>query len=358
DAIVELKPGQIARECSDLGQHHEAGAGWFHRIGWSGVDLFFVLSGFLVTGLLLEEQARVGVADVRRFLIRRAFKIYPSFWAMIAVTLVLRSALQQPVDLRAVACEVLFIQNYGPSLWVSTWSLAVEEHFYIGLAVAFALLNRRRAAPAVDDVIRMVLVALIGVLALRCLTISIVPPRYKLTHWGTHVRLDALMFGALLAYVHHRAPRALATWVRDHRALIGTGSALMLALVFLLADRPPFLGTVGYTLTYLAYGGVLLLTVHQGSSAAPGRGPRALAWIGRHSYGIYLWHLVVSQLVLATIVGATFLPTWVRTLVGRPEIYLAASITIGVAMSKLVELPFLRLRDRFFPAPHRAPAKP
>lgn len=81
-----------------------------------GVDLFFVLRGFLVSGLLFDELAKKGNVRPLRFLIRRGFKIYPAFWLMIALTVAFRTSVR-PL---AVVCELLFLQNYGPGLWVPT----------------------------------------------------------------------------------------------------------------------------------------------------------------------------------------------------------------------------------------------
>jgi peptidoglycan/LPS O-acetylase OafA/YrhL len=127
-------------------------ARWFltpwSRGGWIGVDLFFVLSGFLVSGLLFREHARTGRIDVRRFLFRRAWKIYPAFWLMIGLTLFVQVFIKPlpagPPTLQATLAEFMFVQNYVPGLWGHTWSLAVEEHFYILLAVLFGLLAKRK----------------------------------------------------------------------------------------------------------------------------------------------------------------------------------------------------------------------
>jgi peptidoglycan/LPS O-acetylase OafA/YrhL len=112
------------------------------RGGWIGVDLFFVLSGFLVSGLLFREYDRFGKIDAKRFLIRRGFKIYPPFWLLILTTVVLSLLRGKEVEGQRVAAELLFVQNYLPGVWIHTWSLAVEEHFYILLAFGFLLLAK------------------------------------------------------------------------------------------------------------------------------------------------------------------------------------------------------------------------
>lgn len=114
-----------------------------HTGGWIGVDLFFVLSGFLISGLLFREHRKTGGVRIGRFLARRGFKIYPAFYVMILFTLAVGSLFDQRLPLRDVLAELSFTQNYFGGLWDHTWSLAVEEHFYIGIAALFALLLRR-----------------------------------------------------------------------------------------------------------------------------------------------------------------------------------------------------------------------
>src|SRR5262249_45088549 len=87
-------------------------ADWFRQYGSLGVDLFFVLSGFLVSGLLFREYLSRGRADVGRFLIRRGFKIYPAFYVFIALTVVLRIRLGDSLTLPQILSEALFVQNY------------------------------------------------------------------------------------------------------------------------------------------------------------------------------------------------------------------------------------------------------
>ena len=98
--------------------------------GWTGVDLFFVLSGFLVSGLLFREYQERGAVRPGRFLIRRGFKIYPAFYTMAIPILLLAQA-----PARQVVSELFFVQNYLlPNFFGYTWTLAVEEHFYLLLA--------------------------------------------------------------------------------------------------------------------------------------------------------------------------------------------------------------------------------
>ena len=118
------------------------------RGGWVGVDLFFVLSGFLVSGLLFREYQHKGTISIGRFLIRRGLKIYPAFYFLLAVTVVQTVSRKgtSAISLPAVVAECLFVQNYGPSMLQHSWSLAVEEHFYLLCSLLIFFLTQEPSA--------------------------------------------------------------------------------------------------------------------------------------------------------------------------------------------------------------------
>ena len=106
------------------------------RIGWIGVDLFFVLSGFLISGLLFQEYKDTGTLSIKRFLIRRGLKIYPSFYLLMVLVTCLYFLDRSTVSTEQLALSWVFLQNYytGEKIFMllaHTWSLAVEEHFYL-----------------------------------------------------------------------------------------------------------------------------------------------------------------------------------------------------------------------------------
>ena len=111
--------------------------------GWVGVDLFFVLSGFLISSLLFKEQLQYGTISFKRFFLRRGLKIYPSFYFLFALTIAVYFVTGTHPGLsmkpRTLVDELIFLQNYGPYLWYHCWSLAIEEHFYILLPLALIL---------------------------------------------------------------------------------------------------------------------------------------------------------------------------------------------------------------------------
>ena len=308
----------------------------WRSFGWMGVDLFFVLSGFLVSGLLFAEYRDRGELRPWRFLGRRAFKIYPGFYFLLVVSWFWVGTSQNaPLFLR----EALFVQNYLGFVWNHTWSLAVEEHFYFGLAALLWFIARFGAKPnPFEGLPKLALLVFTVVFSLRVQQFAEFPYGYLLL--PTHFRIDALLFGTVLAYYATFHHERFATWIRRFRWRIGVASAVLLVPCVLLPLENGFIvNTVGLTTNYLGFGGLVAL-------AATAEGPRlsswlvsSLAWLGRHSYSVYLWHSAVSMLT------AAFLPRFI----GWPAsiaAYLVGSIVVGVIAGKAIEFPFLRLRER------------
>ncbi len=313
-----------------------------HRIGWTGVDLFFSLSGFLVTRLLLNEFSRTQAVDAGRFLIRRGFKIYPSFWIMEAVTIVILVLTSTPIRPRALFCELFFLQNYGPGLWGHTWSLAVEEHFYFLLAGLFVWWARKN--PARLPSLRAVVVFMVGltavVLALRVLGLFFIPEGYRAAKFATHVRIDALFAGAVVAYLQHTRAVALEQWVSTWKNLL-RANLLFLTPLFFFGEEGAFFRVISFSLCEVAYVSLLLLAIHATKETST-----RLQWpaaIGQYSYGIYLWHPLVEQYLVRPLLEDKVSPAVLFAILS------VAAIAVGVVLSKAIEFPFLKLRDRLVP---------
>lgn len=334
----------------DIGRGPLEGPSWLEHglrqwqtSGWSGVDLFFVLSGFLISGLLFREFAASGRVRVGRFLVRRGLKIYPSFWVMVLLTVAAALATGQEVAGAGLISELLFVQNYGPTLYGYTWSLAVEEHFYLLLVGLVAW----RACRAQDlrGVLRVVLVALPAILVLRALSAWQWPIGYQSHVHPTHLRLDGLAFGVALGYLAVFHGPALEAWVRRWRwALLACG--LLTPLAAAAPQTTPLVYTLGFTLLYLGAGALLLLARYAPFGEFRGGLVAPLAWVGANSYAIYLWHVHVRDwggglLTLAT--GRTS-PT-----VGGLLLYVVAAVLVGALMTWAIERPALAWRDRHVP---------
>ena len=319
------------------------------RGGWVGVDIFFVLSGFLVSGLLFAEFKARGELSPVRFFVRRAWKIYPPFYLLLAVTVVMYATFRQELRWSWLLSELLFVQSYVPGLWMHTWSLAIEEHFYLLLPVTLLLLVRRR--PAAADPFRPILLLGLGVVALELLlrvaNWRFHPAYAYQTHLSpTHLRLDSLFVGVVLSYGYHFNTRAFVDLLTPWRwALIVTGGALLAPAFVFPLDTTPFVYTAGFTLFGLAGAMLVAGTV---LCASPREGMLApLAALGANSYSIYLWHLPVMLWGIPLAEQAA----GVRFSLGfRAGLSVIASLAFGAAMAKLVEAPALRLRDRWFPS--------
>ncbi|SNR72822.1 acyltransferase family protein [Blastococcus mobilis] len=315
---------------------------WPGRVfGWAGVDLFFVLSGFLLGQLVLREHARTGGFDGRRFTARRVLKLWPVLYVFLAVHAVVgaepwASYLWQ---------NALHVQNYAGTSLAHLWSLAVEEHFYLALAVAFPILARRRRP------VRLLVVVLLGVLvaALTLRVAGVVTGVSEVRlQWRTHFRVDSLAAGVLLAVVRVHAPATFERLLQRRWpwAVVTAAGIWFLATV----GKQGVLGsTVGYTVAYVTGAGFLLLL--HGAAWVPRAGwlSRPLAMLGRYSYGIYIWHLLAAQVVLDHLPGLGYGST-------TPLAQLAkygSAIVVGVTATVLVERPVLALRDRLVPATAR-----
>jgi peptidoglycan/LPS O-acetylase OafA/YrhL len=253
-----------------------------------------------------------------------------------------------------LVAEVLFFQNYEPGLWIHTWSLAVEEHFYLLLPLVFLLaIHARRRKPSLRLLLVIGAILAAGSLALRVATAADIPAYHPFTHtFPTHLRLDSLFFGVMLAYAYNVHRRRFVQLLAPWRAPLILGGLLLLSPAFLLTlETSPIVYTVGYTMLYLGSGmllaGAVLCDVPRGPVV--GR----LATLGALSYSIYLWHMPVFRLgvpLLEQLVGAPF-AFGVRVL-----LYLGGSLAVGVTMARLVELPALAARDRRVPSRARLAA--
>ena len=331
-----------------------------HNIGWVGVDLFFVLSGFLISGLLYSEYKATESIDFKRFFVRRGLKIYPAFYVLIAVTGIASAVgwTGIPTGTGNYFREVVFLQNYGPGLWDHTWSLAVEEHFYIGLALLLMVMVR--LSPGDANPFRKVPVICAslggGCLVLRAVTLWLYPN----AHWRiphpvysmTHTRMDSLFFGVFLGYLYHFQPKIIGDFFRSRgiRVTVGVLSVALLLICANLKSRFYEL-SFGFTGLYLGFGGLLMLSL-ESRNVLRGGAARCVEWlgsgcayVGRRSYSIYLWHLPFLAFVPYVL---TRLHVKLPEL-ARGPVYFAGCCALGIVFARLVEFPVLELRDRFFP---------
>jgi len=322
---------------------------WYHMGlpglpgGFVGVDIFFVISGFLITGLLLREQATIGRISLRNFYSRRMRRILPAVLATIAATMVVGALVLAPLQMPGIAQDgaaaALSLGNMrfavesadyfaatDPSPFRHLWSLGVEEQFYLVwpalLIVAFRVF-RNRVATAVA----------IGALAVGSfgfalwLTDAFAPWAF----YSLPSRLWELALGGLLAVA--------AGWLARVPGLLlvplgWLGVGLVAAGVTLIDATTPYPGTAA-----------LLPTLGAAALIVAGRGRGPVGWvltrwptrfIGRISYSLYLWHWPI--LVLPVLATGEELPLGLRLALG------AASVVVAAASWRLIEEPFRRGR--------------
>jgi len=307
------------------------------RIGWMGVDLFFVLSGFLVGGLLVQELTRTGNIQIQRFLLRRMMKIWPAYYAYILFQIIVR---RHPLD-SFLWQNALNIQNYAGTSLKHTWSLAVEEHFYLllPLVLLFIYKNTRLRSN-----IRLILIAVcVAVLCIRIVSFPILGAARL--EWETHSRLDGLLFGVLLSHVLY-ASRQQFDRLLQYRSIFAALATGVFAIALMTGGAAtPYMSTFGYTVNYLAFGALTLLIYGYRGNLIENYLYQAVAWVGTYSYGIYLWHLSVREPLASLAVKLPGSIAWLYLIVAQ----YAAAIVLGVIATKLVEFPVLRMRDRLFP---------
>lgn len=313
--------------------------------GYIGVDIFFVLSGFLVSGLIFREYSKTGTVNIPRFLARRAFKLYPSLWLLILASLYLISA---PIEWYQWVGELFFLQNYLGYVWFHTWSLAVEEHFYLLLS-ALTVYWQSRALPPTPlfrYIPQCFVLITIVCLVLRVVTVFSYDFSLQRHVFPTHLRLDGLMLGTFLGYQWHFKGLAHQLWWRRYRyGLLGVGFFCLLP-AFLLPQSTAWLNIIGYNFFSVGSAALLLGFLAFNLERAPFT--RFIGRLGSYSYSIYLWHLPIEIITRTVMEPRGWLAGngWYWYL----AIYVIGSILWGIALYILVELPFMRLRDYWFPS--------
>ncbi len=326
--------------------------------GWTGVDLFFVLSGCLITGILLT--AKGSPHYFRSFYARRALRILPLYYLSVAgfFWLVLPAAHAQHRGLQLHASEQvwywLYLSNwriafdeYAVEPLSHFWSLAIEEQFYLIWPLIVFLVSESK-------LLWVCLAVILGALGLRCLpSMQAVHAEYsEFLYALTPFRMDTLAFGALLALTLRSAKltRLAQRWLGSAfgLSLFGIGAAMFFAKSVRPFSAP--MGAFGYSAVGLLYASIVMFALlRRGSSSLIPRLLRhpLLRSLGKYSYAMYVIHWPIS--LYLTEYFQSNLP-WTR---GLPAALLC--IATGLALSyglavlswNLVEKHFLRLRDRF-----------
>lgn len=328
--IVVHTPGLVPRYAAD-----------FPKGAFLGVDIFFVLSGFLITSILLTEDAQGGIRFLA-FYRRRAMRLLPALGFMLAVYVVYASVTDLPgSNVFPATLSIIFYYSNWLSVWTGvtyppglehTWSLALEEQFYFVWPVVLALFFGYRRSLKIVTIGMVAVIAAIAIHRLQLLNAHV--PRGDL-FGRTDTRTDSMLCGALLAQFYVRGLTArIPKWLVAAAGLVGL---CVFLIVFQHDVVDAYMYRGGFTLAAISIAVMLLAVLELSWFAAPLTfAPlRAVGWI---SYGLYLWHLPVFTAV-ARYGLADIAPL--------PRVVLAYSLTASLALASwfLVERPFLRWKD-------------
>jgi peptidoglycan/LPS O-acetylase OafA/YrhL len=310
--------------------------------GWMGVNLFFVLSGFLITGILLDSRNRPRYYS--HFYTRRALRILPAYYSLLVLLAILHQASAGFLGLSFIYLANLTNLFGVPADYGPLWSLAVEEHYYIVWPAVVRKLNRRNVAIA--SVAICVVVPLLRGIAFH----------YGYTSglgWYTWFVADGLAMGSLLAVGLRTSPS---------RETVARVCALlfMLALIFtaagaqfgILTMQRSLGAALQYSVIHIFFAGVLLLFLLLGTSLRKRYVNYAtLRFFGYISYGLYLIHLMVFRIYDKIL--RLYWPQWLPSdghfewVVVRFLIAGGAAIGLAYLSRRYFEEAFLRLKDRF-----------
>ena len=289
--------------------------------GFLGVDLFFVISGYVITGLILDSIARSGTLDLRAFYLSRIRRLVPALVAMLVFT-TLFIGVYAPDTVRRFIADVPYVlsgsmnwalvsrqQDYfeaigRPPLLQHTWSLAVEAQFYLMWPLVLLFILRYFGKKNIP--FAALAIAIASGITLFAYSIRIDTQESAISHvyFGTDTHSIGLFLGSALAvsWQPQNLTREITKRAQDFVDLIGVVGLLGLLSTFLfINENDPTLYRIAFPLSALFGCATLISVVHPASRFAPILSTRPLIWIGERSYGIYLWHWIVFQLTRPSI---------------------------------------------------------
>jgi peptidoglycan/LPS O-acetylase OafA/YrhL len=318
--------------------------------GFLGVEIFFVISGFMITSVLLEEVRGAGRVSLPMFYARRALRLLPTLIVVLAAVALYAALFPGRPSARGLGRDgvgaLFYYANWifahtgiAGHLLVHTWSLSVEEQFYLLWPPLLAFLIVRGAGSRV--LLTVTLCGIVVSAAERLLWFGHVRP--DRLYFGTDTRIDGILIGcalAVIAYAGWLPKSATVTSALRVVAVVGTIGVVVAMLRVERLDAVLYRG--GFTAVALASAAVITLVV----VAPEGVMARALSTppltaIGRMSYGLYLWHLPIFYFVLE---ADPYAPHALRM-----TLSIAISLVVATLNHRFVEQPFLALKDRFRP---------
>jgi len=340
-------------------------ARFLSAVGWVGVDLFFVISGFLISQILFREINQSGRINLPRFWFRRGCKIWPSYFVFYGIGMASVAVVDPNItalDLGKYWPNLLFIQNYFPDTmrWRHSWSLAVEEQFYIALPILLTgwLILRAKGRSTTGDCFVPGLLMLCAIVLCGRSAVALGGADWEKIYYPTHLRIDALAWGVLLGYLTQYRAAWLGTQLPKLKyAVIISVVPFVLALYQnSIETSPAIFWSVGFSVLSIWFLWAVALAVVPPDAVASSGRPwyhwliRPLAWLGIYSYTIYLAHAIVFKLP-----GMTEFRGWFYRMVNIGSwsdsvLFIGLSIILGWLGARLLEQPILRWRDINYPA--------
>jgi len=331
-------------------------------LGWSGVDLFFVLSGFLITGILIDTRPAVNF--FRSFYSRRALRIFPLYYLLVLFAILFGTLAlphlqrflvlsQMHTSVAGWASYVFYYQNWWIPLKEPNggfplghfWSLGVEEEFYLCWPLCVYFLRDRTLSWLCAAVS-------LGVLALRCYLVRRIGGTADIILMSTATRADSLLMGALVAItVRHdtmlRRARRVTPFIAA-ASLLGIAAILFFAREFRV--RTTWTQSIGLTFYALFYAVVVLCVFMQdgtGSRLDRFLRRRWLQFMGKYSYGIYVYHAIIFFAVTVMLRQKSWYGVSVVRGVTVDAFVVSLSIAVAYMSFQFYERRFLRIKDRF-----------
>jgi len=323
--------------------------------GFLGVDLFFVISGYVITGLILDSIDRSGTLDLRAFYLSRIRRLVPALVAMIVFTL-LFIGVYAPETVKRFIADIGYVlsgsmnwalvsrhQDYfesigRPPLLQHTWSLAVEAQFYLIWPLVLLLILKYFGKKRISII--SLAIAMASGIALLAYSVQIDTKASAISHvyFGTDTHSIGFFLSSALAVSWKPAnlTREISKRAQNFVDLIGVFGLLGLLGTFLfINESDPTLYRIAFPLSAIFGCATLISVVHPASRFAPILSTKALIWIGERSYGIYLWHWIVFQLTRPSLdlVGDDWALYALRTLI----VFALADISL-----RYVEIPVRR----------------
>jgi peptidoglycan/LPS O-acetylase OafA/YrhL len=327
-------------------------------IGWAGVDLFFVLSGYLIGNQLLAPAARGESLDLKTFFARRLLRTLPNYYAVLAVYLLLPDSPIAGKSMAPVWRYLSFTQNFGlhyGETFTHSWSLCIEEQFYLVLPLAVLALVGKRRSP------RLLWCALFAAIGAGMMARGMAFMDGKdvfaaPVYYSSFCRFDELLPGVAIAMLKNFHPTAFARIQRHGNALLVTGLALAAAVLYGVMNEAPsaFMASAfGFSLVAASFALLTCAALSPGSLLSRLRIP-GTASLALWSYAVYLVHKPVFMALRPELLRRGIDPGAPLTIVA----VMGAGILGGWVLYRVVETPFMQLRERIYRVPLALPSPP